>query len=134
MSTTITTVDVTGMTCGHCVSAVTNELEALDGVDNVTVNLEVGGTSHVTVFSDGPLAEDSIRGAIDEAGYDVSGISSRGTAEEFNRLADVREEVAAGAGPQTVQIVSKDEAEAASGDASAEGSGGCGCGGCGCGA
>ncbi|MBN8883667.1 MAG: heavy-metal-associated domain-containing protein [Salana multivorans] len=127
---TITTVDVTGMTCGHCVSAVTQELEALDGVGNVTVNLDAGGTSHVTVFSDGPLAEDAVRGAIDEAGYDVAGLSTRGAAEEFNRLADVRDEVA-GVGPQAVEIISKDEATASEPAGEA---GGCGCGGCGCGA
>lgn len=131
---TITTVDVTGMTCGHCVSAVTQELEALDGVGTVTVNLDAGGTSHVTVFSDGPLAEDAVRSAIDEAGYDVAALSTRGAAEEFNRLADVREllhDASALPIDKAVEIISKDEATASEPAGEA---GGCGCGGCGCGA
>lgn len=126
---TITSIDVTGMTCGHCVSAVTSELEKLAGVGKVTVNLDAGGTSHVTVFSDAALGEASVREAIDEAGYDVAAISSRGAAEEFNRLADVRE-VAAAPGAQPIQIVAKDEID----DDAAPSQGGCGCGGCGCGA
>jgi copper chaperone len=61
---------VTGMTCEHCVSAVTAELTALRGVHEVSVELPTGT---VTVTSDGPLPLDEVRTAIDEAGYELSG-------------------------------------------------------------
>ncbi len=60
--------EVTGMTCGHCVSAVTNEISALPGVHNVSVDLIAGGTSTVTVISDVPLPEVDVATALDEAG------------------------------------------------------------------
>lgn len=59
---------VTGMTCGHCASAVTSELQGLPGVTDVTVDLVAGGTSTVTVASDAPLAESDVAAALDEAG------------------------------------------------------------------
>jgi copper chaperone CopZ len=62
------TFPVTGMTCGHCVSAVTNELSELPGVTEVTVSLVAGGTSSVTVASDAPISEDQVASALDEAG------------------------------------------------------------------
>ncbi|GMA32808.1 heavy-metal-associated domain-containing protein [Litorihabitans aurantiacus] len=89
--TTLTTIDVTGMTCGHCVSAVTNELNEVDGVERVTVELVNGGTSHVTVFSDDELPADALRAAIDEAGYETTGIESHDAEQEFEQLAQVRE-------------------------------------------
>ena len=49
---TTTSYDVTGMTCGHCASAVTSELKSLDGVSDVSVDLVAGGTSSVTVTGD----------------------------------------------------------------------------------
>jgi copper chaperone len=61
------------MTCGHCVSAVTEELTALPGVANVHVQLVPGGDSVVTVTSDAPLTDDAVREAVDEAGYAVTG-------------------------------------------------------------
>jgi len=66
---------VTGMTCGHCVAAVTEELARLDGVTAVTVELNAGGASRVSVTSTAPLPETVVRGAIDEAGYDLTGAS-----------------------------------------------------------
>lgn len=92
----LTTIDVTGMTCGHCVSAVTGELNEVDGVERVSVELVNGGTSHVTTFSDGELDPDALRAAVDEAGYDVVAISSHGAAEEFAALAEVRSQAYAG--------------------------------------
>jgi copper chaperone len=71
--TTTTRYTVTGMTCGHCVSAVTSELTALPGVTDVTVDLVQGGESTVTVTSDAPLAEQAVREAVDEAGYELAG-------------------------------------------------------------
>ena len=53
---TTTTYPVTGMTCEHCVNAVTSELGSLHGVSGVTVDLEPGGISRVTVASDGTAA------------------------------------------------------------------------------
>ena len=47
-----TTLKVSGLTCGHCVAHVTEELEALNGVKNVSVLLNKGGQSTVTVLSD----------------------------------------------------------------------------------
>jgi copper chaperone CopZ len=69
--TTIASYAVTGMTCGHCVAAVTDEVNALPGVENVTVDLHPGGTSTVSVASSAPLDAAAVRAAIDEAGYQL---------------------------------------------------------------
>ena len=65
---TTATYRVTGMTCDHCVRAVTGELEDLDGVREVTVDLHPGGESAVTVSSDAPLPAEAVTAALDEAG------------------------------------------------------------------
>ncbi len=62
---------VSGMHCGHCVSSVTEELSAIDGVSNVSIALNVGGASAVTVSSDAPLDDAAVRAAIVEAGYEL---------------------------------------------------------------
>jgi copper chaperone CopZ len=67
-----TELQVTGMTCGHCVSSVTEELSAIDGVESVQVQLNVGGVSTVTVASTATLSPDAVRAAIDEAGYSLA--------------------------------------------------------------
>lgn len=59
---------VTGMTCGHCTSAVTAELTAVPGVTDVRVDLVAGGTSSVKVTSSHPLTDDVVAAALDEAG------------------------------------------------------------------
>lgn len=59
---------VTGMTCGHCVNAVTGELKTLDGVSEVDVDLVAGGNSTVTVTSSQPLADSQVVAALGEAG------------------------------------------------------------------
>jgi copper chaperone len=59
---------VTGMTCEHCVRAVTAELARLPGVTEVAVELVPGGESSVTVTSAAPLSADAVRAALDEAG------------------------------------------------------------------
>jgi copper chaperone len=64
-----TTLHVTGMTCGHCVNAVTSELSALDGVRSVSVDLVVGGASPVVVESARDIPLEELRAAVDEAGY-----------------------------------------------------------------
>jgi copper chaperone len=65
---------VTGMTCQHCVRAVTGELTRLGGVSSVEVGLVPGGESVVTVASQSPLADQMIAAALDEAGdYRLAG-------------------------------------------------------------
>ena len=64
------TYTVTGMTCGHCVNAVTEEVTALPGVTGVDVDLASG---RLTVTSDAPVDDDAVRAAVDEAGYELAG-------------------------------------------------------------
>ena len=66
---TETTYRVSGMTCEHCVRAVTEELTSLGGVRGVDVDLASG---NVTVTSDTPLDDGVVREAIDEAGYELA--------------------------------------------------------------
>jgi copper chaperone CopZ len=71
---TTTTYKVTGMTCEHCAHAVTGELQGLDGVQDVTVELNPGGQSAVTVTSAAPLPAGAVAAALDEAGeYKLAG-------------------------------------------------------------
>jgi copper chaperone len=65
---TATTYLVTGMSCEHCVQAVTSELGSLRGVSAVTVDLIPGGRSRVTVSSESQLPDDAVTTALDEAG------------------------------------------------------------------
>lgn len=64
---------VTGMTCGHCVASVTEELGALDGVVTVNVDLNAQGASRVTVQATHPIEADALRTAIADAGYEIVG-------------------------------------------------------------
>ena len=64
------TYTVVGMTCAHCVSAVTEEVTQVPGVSAVDVDLESGG---LTVTSDAPVDEAAVRAAVEEAGYSVAG-------------------------------------------------------------
>jgi copper chaperone len=68
---TTSTLHITGMTCGHCVQAVTEELTTLDGVQDVDVELVAGGTSTVRLVSERPLDGEAVRAAVDEAGYEL---------------------------------------------------------------
>jgi copper chaperone len=65
---TTTIVTVSGMTCGHCVAAVTEELTRVVGVRTVDVDLPSG---RVTIASEGPLDGEAVAAAVDEAGYEV---------------------------------------------------------------
>ncbi|MCX4962781.1 heavy-metal-associated domain-containing protein [Streptomyces virginiae] len=67
---TTTVYRVTGMTCGHCEGAVTTEISALPGVSTVKA---VAATGEVTVVSATPLADEDVRAAVDEAGYEFVG-------------------------------------------------------------
>ena len=62
------TYPVTGMTCDHCVHAVSSEIKGIPGVTDVAVNLVAGGTSTVTVDSEAPLDDAAVAAALDEAG------------------------------------------------------------------
>lgn len=63
---------VEGMTCAHCVRAVTEELNALDGVEVVDVELHEGGASIVRIASTGAATSSDLAGAVDEAGYTLA--------------------------------------------------------------
>ncbi len=64
--------EVSGMTCGHCVSAVGAEVGRVGGVRTVGVDLDTG---ILTVSGEG-FTDEGVRAAVDEAGYQVVGASS----------------------------------------------------------
>jgi copper chaperone len=64
------TYTVTGMTCGHCVASVTEEISEIDGVTDVAVDLPTGA---VTVTSSTPVDSAAVRSAVEEAGYQLAG-------------------------------------------------------------
>ncbi|MEV4341716.1 heavy-metal-associated domain-containing protein [Streptomyces sp. NPDC049590] len=69
--TTVTTVyKVTGMSCGHCEGSVSEELSRIPGVSSVKA---VASSGEVTVVSAAPLDEETVRAAVDEAGYELAG-------------------------------------------------------------
>ena len=65
MTQSDTTITVDGMTCAHCVAAVTEEVERVPGVRDVEVSLDRGT---VSVVGD-DVSREAIRRAVDEAGY-----------------------------------------------------------------
>ena len=65
---TTTTYEVNGMTCGHCVAAVSGELNQLEGLTNVSVDLDAGT---VTVTVSTPISIEAVRAAVHEAGYEL---------------------------------------------------------------
>lgn len=67
---TTVTVNVTGMSCGHCVSAVRGELGNIPGVRAVDVDVTSG---KVTIDSDGAVDVDAVKDAVEEAGYQLAG-------------------------------------------------------------
>jgi copper chaperone CopZ len=64
-----TTFQVTGMTCGHCQRAVTEEISRVPGVQGITVDLAAGS---VTVTAAQPVDRADIAAAVDEAGYTLT--------------------------------------------------------------
>ncbi len=66
---TISEYIVTGMVCQHCVSAVTEEVTAIEGVSDVQVDLATG---RLSVTSDVALDDAAVHAAINEAGYEIS--------------------------------------------------------------
>lgn len=75
IGTTETIVNITGMTCDHCIRAVTDELTSVEGVTGVTIDLREGGVSSATVTSVSPLSDAVLMSAVDEAGYDIASIT-----------------------------------------------------------
>jgi copper chaperone len=63
------TYTVTGMTCGHCVASVTEEVQEVPGVAKVEVVLETGA---VTVESEQPIDDAAVKAAVEEAGYQLA--------------------------------------------------------------
>lgn len=61
---------VSGMSCGHCESAITKEVTAIPGVVSVKA---VASTGLVTVASEQPVDVESVRAAVDEAGFELVG-------------------------------------------------------------
>lgn len=72
MSTQTVDVNVQGMTCGHCVRSVQEEISEIPGVTDVQVELVSGGTSTVTVTSTEPVPAEALEAAVAEAGYTVA--------------------------------------------------------------
>ena len=58
----------TGLTCGHCAAAVSEELRALAGVHAVAVEVLPEGESTVTVTTEHELSDAALAAALDEAG------------------------------------------------------------------
>jgi len=67
---TTSTYSVVGMTCGHCVNAVTEEVTQVPGVTAVDVDLASGG---LTVTSETTIDDSAVQAAVEEAGYQVAG-------------------------------------------------------------
>ena len=63
------TYTVTGMTCGHCVASVTEEVQEIAGVQDVSVVLDTGA---VTVTSDQGVDDAAVKAAVEEAGYQLA--------------------------------------------------------------
>ena len=63
------TYEVVGMTCGHCVSSVSEEVGALVGVREVNVDL---GTGRLELTADQPVTTEAVRAAVEEAGYSLA--------------------------------------------------------------
>ncbi len=60
---------VTGMTCGHCVSSVTEEVQEIPGIESVDVVLETGA---LTVTSSQPVDDEAVKAAVEDAGYQLA--------------------------------------------------------------
>jgi len=64
-----TSYTVTGMTCGHCVASVTEEVQEIPGVETVQVVLDTGA---VTITSAEPVDRAAVQAAVEEAGYQLT--------------------------------------------------------------
>ena len=68
-SETTATYTVTGMTCGHCATSVSEEVREIAGVTDVAVDVPTGA---VTITSTEPLERDAVQAAVEEAGYQLA--------------------------------------------------------------
>jgi copper chaperone len=68
-SATTATYTVTGMTCGHCATSVSEEVREIAGVTDVAVDVPTGA---VTITSTEPLERDAVQAAVEEAGYQLA--------------------------------------------------------------
>jgi copper chaperone CopZ len=66
------TIHVDGMSCDHCIHAVTEEISEIPGVTGVIIDLHVGEISPVTIASDNEISDTDIAAAVDKAGYTIS--------------------------------------------------------------
>ena len=64
------TYTVSGMTCGHCVASVTEEVQEVPGVENVDVVLETGVLTVTSSSSE--VDDEAVRKAVEEAGYQLA--------------------------------------------------------------
>lgn len=71
-----TTLKVDGMTCGHCAKAVTEELTAIDGIQDVQIDLVNGGRSTVTFTSADAVPQEALNAAVTEAGYTLAEVTN----------------------------------------------------------
>jgi copper chaperone len=62
------TYTVSGLSCGHCKAAVTEEVTEVDGVDGVDVDLE----TKLVVVRGEDVSDEDVRAAIREAGYEAA--------------------------------------------------------------
>lgn len=65
------TFNVAGMTCDHCVHAVTQELSQIAGVTSVNIALHPGELSPVAITLDNDISDSDIVAAVEEAGYTI---------------------------------------------------------------
>jgi copper chaperone len=64
-------INVDGMTCGHCVNAVTEEISKIPGVTAVNIDLHAGEISRVTITAGSEISDADIAAAVEEAGYSI---------------------------------------------------------------
>jgi copper chaperone len=64
----MTSIKIKGMTCQHCVQAVTQALKNIEGISSVSVDL---GKGEARYEEDRPVAMETVKKAIQEAGYQV---------------------------------------------------------------
>jgi copper chaperone len=76
MSQNNITLKIDGMTCGHCVASVTEELREVEGVTNVEVFLSAGGTSTANVTTGSAVENALLTQAVQEAGYTVVSVDA----------------------------------------------------------
>lgn len=70
MAVTLTTLDVKGMSCSHCVNAVETALKELIGIETVSVDLK--GNQVTFSYDDEAVSLGKVKEAIEEEGYDVA--------------------------------------------------------------